>query len=110
MGSQEQIVTLLLSNATKPAASSLPETLTPFLTVMSASVRRLPANTVDALSVAELPTCQKTLPLQPPLVTITEEPAAVVSVVLILKIQTALASSAASSKSVPVNCADDEKQ
>jgi hypothetical protein len=47
---------------------------------MLATAITLPANFVPVPSVAELPTCQNTLHTRPPLITTTEEPTAVVSV------------------------------
>jgi len=60
-------------------------------------------NAVPAPRVAELPTCQNTLHEVPPLITRTDEPLAVVSVLPILKIKTALESPWASRVSSPDN-------
>ena len=54
-------------------------------------------------SVAELPTCQKTLQALPPLITATVEPDAVSSVEDVWKTNTASGSSWASRVSVPVS-------
>ena len=68
-----------------------------------------PANVMVVPRVAELPTCQNMLQLEPPLITETDDPLAVVSVLPILKRNTALGLPWASRVSVPVNWADDEK-
>ena len=57
---------------------------------MLVSARMFPANVVVVPSVAELPTCQNTLQCEPPLITTTDEPLAVVSVLPIWKMKTAL--------------------
>src|SRR4051812_524037 len=78
--------------------------------VMLVSARMFPPNVVPVPSVAELPTCQNTLQSWPPLFMITSELLAVVRVLPILKMKTALALPSAFSVSVPVSWADDEKQ
>ena len=60
--------------------------------------------------VAELPTCQNTPQLDPPLIKSTDEALAVVSVLPILKTKTAPGLPCASSVRVPVNWAEVEKQ
>ena len=104
-------VMLLVSSVTAPLrASARPIMFAPVVSVMLVSARMFPANEVVVPSVAELPTCQKTLHCDPPLIITTEEPLAVVSVLPILKMNTAAALPCALSVSVPVSCADDEKQ
>jgi hypothetical protein len=95
---------LLASIVTAPVlANALPFMRAPVTRVMLADARILPANAVPEPRVAELPTCQKTLDCRPPLTMITDEPLAVVSVLPILKIKTALQSPWASRTSIPVN-------
>jgi hypothetical protein len=57
-----------------------------------------------------MPTCQNTLQAVPPLITLTDELLAVVSVLPIWKMKTAAALPGASRVSAPVSCADDVKQ
>jgi hypothetical protein len=91
-------------------ARSLPTTLAPSLRVMLSSARIFPANAVPDPRVAELPTCQKMLPWLQPLIGVMDAPLAVVSVLPILKMKTALESPWPSRTSIPVNCADESKQ
>ena len=77
--------------------------MAPVFSGMLACARILPANDVVVPSVAELPTCQNALHTDPSLITTTDEPLAVVSVLPILKMKTALASPWASSVRVPVS-------
>jgi hypothetical protein len=108
---QTDMATELESSVTAPfRARTLPETLAPLFRVMLVSAMIFPMNDVDVPRVAELPTCQKTLHGWPPLVSSTDEPAAVVRVLPVRNTQTALGSPPASSVSVPVNWAEDEKQ
>src|SRR3989442_12369017 len=60
---------ILESSVTAPVrANSRPSTAAPVVTVMEANARMFPLNTEPVPSVAELPTCQKTLAaLAPPL-------------------------------------------
>ena len=90
-------------------AKVLPDTLAPVFEVTLASARMFPANVVVVPSVAELPTCHDTLQFEPP-ITLTVEALAVVSVLPILKMKTALGLPWAFRVSVPVNCAELEKQ
>jgi hypothetical protein len=106
-----QTVTLLPSSVTAPfRARTLPVTLAPVFRVMLVSATMLPASAVPVPRVAELPTCQKTPQLDALLIKRTDEALAVVSVLPILKIKTALGLPCASRVSVPVNWAEVEKQ
>ena len=70
-GDSTQRAMLLLSIVTAPfRAKTLPVTLAPVFRVMLVSATIFPANTVAVSSVAELPTCQNTLQLGPPLTNI----------------------------------------
>ena len=69
-----------------------------------------PTKLVPVPSVAELPTCQNTLQLVPGLISTTAELLAVVRVLPILKMKSAFGLPSPSRTSVPVNCADEEKQ
>ena len=94
----------LLSSVTAPFRARVrPVTRTPVVTVMLASARMFPENDVPVPSVAELPTCQKTLSADAPLITTTDEALAVVSVLPILKMKIPLALPLALSVSVPVS-------
>jgi hypothetical protein len=77
---------------------------------MLVKARMLPTKKVPVPRVAELPTCQKTLQSTPPLITWTNALLAVVSVLPISKMKTALALPWAFKVKAPVNCADVEKQ
>ena len=111
VGAATQRAIVLLSNVTAPfRAKTLPVTLAPVVRVALVSTMTLPANTLAVPKVAELPTCQNTLQLGPPLLKTTDEPDAVVSVLPILKMKTALASPWTLRVSCPVNCADVSKQ
>lgn len=57
-----------------------PWLLMPELAVIEVSAKTLPMNVVDVPSVAELPTCQKTLQGLPPLTMMTDDDVAVVMV------------------------------
>ena len=108
-----QVLTLLVSSVTAPLrASALPEVFAPVVSVMLVRARMSPTNEVPVPRVAELPTCQNALlQLLPPLLmTVTDEPLAVVSVLPILNRNSAFALPRASRVSAPVSCADDEKQ
>jgi hypothetical protein len=75
-------LTLLASRVTAPLlASARPDMLDPVLSVMLATARMFPAKDVVEPSVAELPIAKKTLQFCPPLITRTDAPLAVVSVV-----------------------------
>ncbi len=77
---------------------------------MLVSARMSPWNDVVVPRVAEVPTCQKTLHADPELIRTTDEPVAVVSVLPILKMKTALGLPKALSVRMPVSCAEEEKQ
>jgi len=77
---------------------------------MLVSARMFPANEVVVPSVAELPTCQKTLHWLPPLLITTDDPLAVVSVLPNLKMKTAAGLPWALSVRLPVSAPDAEKQ
>ena len=82
----------MVSSVTAPFRANVrPFTRDPVVTVMLAMARMFPANDVPVPSVAELPTCQNTLPADAPLIRTTDETLAVVSVLPILKMKTALA-------------------
>src|SRR5450759_48915 len=96
--------TLLLSSVTAPFRAKVRAvTFAPVFSVMLDSARIFPANDVVVPRVAELPTCQKTLHTDPLLITTTDEPLAVVSVLPILKMKTAPALPWALSVRVPVS-------
>ena len=76
-----QNVTWVLSSVTAPfRARTLPITLAPLFRVILVSATMLPSNEVPVPRVAELPVCQNTPQLEALLVSSTEEPLAVVSV------------------------------
>jgi hypothetical protein len=100
---QPEKKTLLLSSVTAPVcARALPLMLAPVVTVMLASARMFPMNDVLVPSVAELPTCQKTLQGWAPLISRTLALLAVMSVLSIWKMNTALALPWALSVRLPV--------
>ena len=75
------LVIVLLSSVTAPLrARSRPSTVAPVVTVIDVSAKMLPLNVVVVPSVAELPTCQKTLQDWAPLMRLTVLAEAVVSV------------------------------
>src|SRR5579872_6478487 len=85
-------VTVLVSSVTAPLrASARPSRLAPVVIVMLVNARMFPPNAVAVPMVAELPTCQKTLQMEAPLTTTTDEPLAVVKVLPILNTNTAFA-------------------
>jgi hypothetical protein len=101
---QFAIETELVSIVTAPLrAIALPDTLAPVVKVTLASAKIFPTNAVVVPRVAELPTCQNTLQLLPPLITLTEEALAVVSVLPILKRKTAFGFPCASRINDPVS-------
>jgi len=96
--------TPLPSSVTAPfRAKALPDMFAPVFKVMLVSARMSPANVVVVPRVADEPTCQNTLRLKAPLIKEIDELVAVVRVVPIWKIKTALESPRASRVSVPVN-------
>src|SRR6185436_10218321 len=87
------MVIVLESKVTAPfRANSLPSTAAPVVTVMEVKARMLPLKTEVVPSVAELPTCQKTLAALAPPLRITWRPTVVVSVERIWKFQAAFGS------------------
>ena len=81
---------LLVSIVTAPfRARALPEMITRVVSVMLVRARMFPENRASVPSVAELPTCQNTLQLEPMLDMRTLELLAVVSVLPIWKTKTA---------------------
>src|SRR3954470_13389345 len=105
------VLTTLLSSVTAPLrASARPIIRTPVVSVMLVNASTLPMRDVVVPAVAELPTCQNTLHAEPPLIITTDEALAVVSVLPILKTKTAAALPNEFSVSVPVSCAEVEKQ
>src|SRR5512135_1967854 len=90
---QPETLTVLVSSVTAPfRARARPPTLAPVFSVMLVRARMLPLNAVPVPSVAELPTCQNALQFEPPLLKVTTELLAVVSVLPIWKTKTALGS------------------
>src|SRR5438128_8398684 len=103
-GAQPRTETLFVSIVTAPVrARARPIMFAPVFSVMLASARIFPTNVVVVPRDAELPICQKTLQGEPPLIMRTDEALAVVSVLPILKMKTALAELCASRVSMPVN-------
>ena len=88
------------------SAKTRPVTLAPVVTVSLVFARMLPSKAVFVPRVAELPTCQNTLPDVAPLARRTEDLLAVVSVLAILKTYTPPPLRVR----VPVNCAEESKQ
>jgi hypothetical protein len=86
-------------------ASALPAIVAPVFMVIVVSAITFPTIALPVPSVAELPTTQNTLQLEPPPVKTTRELAAVVSVLPIWKIQTSVGPPLR--VSVPVNWADE---
>ena len=102
---------LLVSIVTAPLrARAAPNIVALVVNVMLASATILPRKAVAVPRVAEAPTCHHTLQDLAPLITLTDEPDAVVSVLPIWKTQTALASPSALRTRFPVNPADESKQ
>src|SRR5207244_8788860 len=102
-------VMVLVSKVTAPVrANSRPSTAAPVVTVMEANARMFPLNTEPVPSVAELPTCQKTLAALAPPLRITWRAEVVVRVDAIWKMKTALASPWASSVRSPEEISSEE--
>jgi hypothetical protein len=81
---------VFVSNVTAPVrAKALPFRVAPVVSVMDDWASMLPANTVVVPKVAELPSCQKTLPACALLISTMDEPLAVVSVLPIWKMNSA---------------------
>ena len=87
-------------------AKRLPSTVTPSFIEIDVKARMLPWNAVLVPSVAELPTCQKTLHAWAPPMRLTLLPDAVISVEPAWKTKTALGSPWASSVKAPVSPRD----
>ena len=107
-----QLGTLMVSSSRVTAplrASARPVMVSPVSTVIEVKARMVPWKAVPVLSVAELPTCQKTLQAWAPLVRTTELPAGSVrSVEGAWKIQTASGLPPAFRVSAPETSSDDE--
>jgi hypothetical protein len=100
---QVGIVMVLLSRVTAPLrASKRPVTVAPVVAVIDVNARTLPIRWEFVPSVAELPTCQKTLHAVAPLRTTTELLDAVISVDDAWKMNTAAGSPWVSRVKVPV--------
>ena len=99
---------VFVSSVTAPfRASTRPSTVAPVVTVMLVSARIVPRKLEPVPSVAELPTCQKTLQAWAPLIRFTWLADAVVSVEPAWKTKTAFGSPPALSVSVPVSPIDE---
>ena len=108
VGVQRGLVMVLVSRVTEPFRANMrPMAVAPVFMVMEVSARMVPRKLVAVPSVAELPTCQKTLQDRAPLVSNTRLLLAVVSVEPTWKTKTAPASSSASRVSVPVSPIED---
>jgi hypothetical protein len=98
-------VIVLASNVTEPvSAQAAPQVIVaPVSSVTLASARMSPVNDAAVPRVAELPTLQNTLPPCAPLISVTVEALAVVSVLPMLMMKTALGLPRALSVRLPVN-------
>jgi hypothetical protein len=95
-------VILLSSRVTAPLrANTRPSTVALVCTAIEVNAMMVPTKVVLTPSVAELPTCQKTLHIEPPLMTLTVLSVPVINVDPAWKIQTALGSPWASRVTVP---------
>ena len=100
---------LSVSRVTDPLrARARPWMVSPVCTVIDVRARMLPAKVEFVPSVAELPTCQKTLQARAPFVRTTELAESVVSVDGAWKIQTAFGSPCAFRVSAPETSSDEE--
>src|ERR1700722_2473932 len=105
---QAGAVMVSLSRVTAPLlASMLPAIVSPVVTVIEARARMLPAKVEPVPSVAELPTCQKTLQAWAPLMRLMALAEAVVSVEPIWKMKTAFWLFCPSRVTVPLTPSDD---
>ena len=105
------LVIVLLSNVTEPFRARIrPSTVVPVLSVIDVNAMMVPTKVVPVPSVAELPTCQKTLQAFPPLRRTTRLFDAVVSALGTLKMKTEFGLPWKSSWSVPVTAPVVEKQ
>ena len=97
------LVIVFVSNVTAPLrANTRPSTFVPVVRVADVKARIFPLKIEFVPSVAELPTCQKTLQAWAEFMRTTLLVPEVMSVELVLKTKTALGSPAASSVRVPV--------
>ena len=102
-------VMVLVSSVTEALrARARPVRVAPVFRPVDCSDMMVPTKLVSVPSVAELPTCQKTLQGEAPLIRTTLLADAVVRVEPIWKIHTALGSPAASRVSVPVSPMEDD--
>jgi hypothetical protein len=98
------VVKVLSSKVTEPLrANARPWTSAPVLTVIDVSAMIVPTKSELVPSVAELPTCQKTLHARAPLIRLTTLAEPVIRVEGIWKIQTVFGSPWPSRVSVPFN-------
>jgi hypothetical protein len=110
-GAHAENDTWLVSMVTAPLrARTLPATVVSVSRLMLVKARIFPTNVVLVPSVAELPTCQKSLHTCPPLMSRIDELLPVMSVLATLNIHTASVLPPPSSVSTPVSAADEEKQ
>jgi len=110
-GAHAENDTWLVSMVTAPLrARTLPATVVSVSRLMLVKARIFPTNVVFVPSVAELPTCQKSLHTCPPLMSRIDELLPVMSVLATLNIHTASVLPPPSSVSAPVSAADEEKQ
>src|SRR6476469_2714539 len=94
---------MFVSSVTAPfLASARPVTFAPVVTVIDVRARMVPSRVEPVPSVAELPTCQKTLAAVAPLMRFTELPDAVTRVEAVWKMNTALGSPCPSRVRIPV--------
>ena len=105
-------VTLLLSIVTAPLSAMARPLVSdaPVVIVIDEKAMMVPWNAVFVPSVAELPTCQKTLFAEAPLISVTLELLAVVSVLPIWKTKTAFGLPRPFRTRAVFSCAEDEKQ
>ncbi len=102
------LVMVLVSNVAAPLrASVLPSIVVPVVTVIDVKARTVPVKVEFVPSVAELPTCQKTLQGSVPPMRLTRLAEAVVSVEPAWKMKTAFPSPWASRVRVPVKPSED---
>ena len=104
----DPLVMVLVSSVVAPLrASVLPSIVAPVVTVIDVKARTVPVNTEFVPSVAELPTCQKTLQGDAPPMRLTRLAESVVRVEPAWKMKTASPSPWASRVRVPVNSSED---
>jgi hypothetical protein len=101
-------LTMLLSRVTDaPNAKTPPLDTAAVLSVTEAAARIFPWNTLPVPKVAELPTCQNTLQANPPLVSRTLDPDAVIREDPIWKYHASLAEPVPARVKVPVTAAEE---